>query len=360
MHCHFQQYPSFRAGQGTSVEGNIMVCPDPYRFSSSTGSPSSTSRRRFLSIAGEVGAAGVAAGLFGLPSLQGTKAVQAAAEEPDDSRRVNQAFQARHKAALYQKGLPLPDHSDNGDDDLYQNKIGSYSKGLPHNQLGEVDTHAYSELIRALQTGNPDDFDRIPKGSAVKQVNPQAALAFVLEGPDSHHLGMISPPAFSSARTAGEMVELYWQALTRDVPFSEYGSHPLTAAAAADLSKLSDFHGPKGSGQVTPATLFRGEMAGDLVGPYISQFLWKNIPYGATPIVQRILTTSPGVDYLISYSDWLAVQNGAMAVPAQIDQYESLNLHATNNIVRSNFKRSQFASTGCLTSRDSQPAPGHQ
>jgi hypothetical protein len=95
-----------------------MIRPDPYRFSSSTVSQSSTSRRRFLSIAGEVGAAGVAAGLFGLPSPQGTKAVQAASEEPDDRGRVNQAFQARHKAALYQKGLPLPDHPDNGDDEL--------------------------------------------------------------------------------------------------------------------------------------------------------------------------------------------------------------------------------------------------
>jgi len=296
-----------------------MVRPDPYRFSYSTVSPSSTSRRRFLSIAGEVGAAGVAARLFGLPSLLGSEVVQAAADESADSRRANQAFQARHKAALYQKGLSLPDHADNGDDNLYQNKIGSYTKGLPHNQLGEVDPQAYSELIHALQTGNPEDFDRIPKGGALKQVNPQAALAFVLEGPDSHHLGMVATPALSSARTAGEMVELYWQALTRDVPFSEYDSHPLTAAAVADLSRLSDFHGPKVSGQVTPATLFRGETAGDLVGPYISQFLWKNVPYGATPIIQRILTTSPGVDYLISYSDWLAVQNGAAAGPAQID-----------------------------------------
>jgi hypothetical protein len=173
-----------------------------------------------------VGAAGIAARLFGLPPLSGSKAAQAAeVGAATDRRRANQAFQLRHQAALYQKGLPLPDHPDNGDDDLYQNKIGSYTKGLPHNQLGEVDTDAYRTLIRALETGNPDDFDQIPKGGTVKQVNPQAALAFLLEGPDSHHLGMAAPPAFSSARTAGEMVELYWQALTRDIPFSEWGQN---------------------------------------------------------------------------------------------------------------------------------------
>jgi PAP2 superfamily len=295
-----------------------MVRPDLSRFISSTVSPSATSRRRFLSAVGEVGAAGMAAKLFAF--LPEPKAPQSAeAESATDRQRVNQAFHVRRRAALYQRELPLPDHPDNGDDDLYQNRIGSYTKGLPHNQLGEVDNEAYRALIRALQTGNPDDFDRVPKGGTVKQVNPQAALAFVLEGPDSHHLGMAAPPAFSSARTAGEMVELYWQALTRDVPFSEYDSYPLTAAAAADLSNLSDFHGPKAGGQVTPATLFRGDTAGDLVGPYISQFLWKNVPYGATPIVQKIQTTSPSVDYLISYPDWLAIQDGVATEPAQID-----------------------------------------
>jgi hypothetical protein len=37
------------------------------------------------------------------------------------------------------------------------------------------------------------------------------------------------------------MIELYWQALTRDVPFAEYDSHALTNVAAVDLSKCSDF-----------------------------------------------------------------------------------------------------------------------
>ena len=47
------------------------------------------------------------------------------------------------------------------------------------------------------------------------------------------------------------MVEDYWMALARDIPFSQYGNEPITAAAIADLNKLSDFRGPKVNGKVT-------------------------------------------------------------------------------------------------------------
>ncbi|CAM3862774.1 hypothetical protein ALPO108162_09995 [Alicyclobacillus pomorum] len=87
------------------------------------------------------------------------------------------------------------------------------------------------------------------------------------------------------------MGKLYWRALTRDVPFAEFDTNPLSQAAASDLSKFSDFRGPKVNGNVTTGTLFREKIPGDLVGPFISQFLWKDIPFGATTIVQRYRTT---------------------------------------------------------------------
>lgn len=63
-----------------------------------------------------------------------------------------------------------------------------------------------------------------------------------------------------------------------------------------------------------PESLFRGTTPGDLAGPYISQFLWHDVPYGATPIVQRIGTATPGIDYMSSFDNWLAIQNGAMSM----------------------------------------------
>jgi hypothetical protein len=224
--------------------------------------------------------------------------------------RCEEAYRVRKKAAHFQKKLPRPDYPCNGDEDLFSNKIGNYSKGLPHNYLGEVDLKAYKTLIRSLKTGKPDDFESIPLGGVVKLSNPQAAYAFDLTGPDSHHLGIIAPPSFSSAWEASEMAEDYWQALTRDVPFTDYDTNQLTLAAASDLSKFSDFRGPKANGMVTTGTLFRGVTPGDLIGPYISQFLWKDIPFGSTTIVQRYRTTVAGDDHMTSYEEWLNIQNG--------------------------------------------------
>jgi hypothetical protein len=86
--------------------------------------------------------------------------------------------------------------------------------------------------------------------------------------------------------------------------------------------------GPKVGDTVTPATLFRGFTRGDLVGPYLSQFLLKGtshpvlspppdngvISYGTLGIDQRQRTVLPpgagGADFLTAFADWLAVQNG--------------------------------------------------
>jgi len=158
-----------------------------------------------------------------------------------------------------------PGNPCNGDSELYPTKIGNYSKGLPHNELGEVDLIANGALIRVLSTGESDVFELIPLRGVTKLTDPQAAYAFELAGPDSHHLSIIPPPTLSSAQEASEMAEDYWMALARDVPFTDYGTNPITLAAVADLSKFSDFRGPKVNGVVTPEKLFRGNVPGDLV-----------------------------------------------------------------------------------------------
>ncbi len=234
--------------------------------------------------------------------------------------RIEEAYNIRHRAALLEKKRPRPSHPTNGDEELYANKIASYSKCLPHNDLGEVDLAAYESLIMALKTGNPQDFENIQMGGVVRLVNPQVAYAFELIGPDSHHLGMVAPPSFSSAEEASEMGELYWQALARDVPFSAYGSNSLISDAAADLSNnFSDFRGPKVGGDVTPETIFRGNTAGDLVGPYVSQFLLKDIPYGAITVPQKINTPLPDIDFMTDYDVWLSIQNGSPAGSLSFD-----------------------------------------
>jgi hypothetical protein len=243
--------------------------------------------------------------------------------------RREKAFRIREEAAHFQKRLPLPNHHCNQDEQTLPHKIGNFSKGLPHNSLGEVNLQAYQCFIHALKSGNPIDFEAIPLGGVAKLSNPQAAYVYDLTGPDNHHLAIKAPPSFSSAWEASEIAEVYWQALTRDVSFNTYSTHLLTLTAAADLSKFSDFRGPTVNGLVTTNTLFRGMTPGDLIGPYLSQFLWMDIPFGATTVVQRYQTTVAGDDYMKVYGEWLKIQNGSS--PSAKNRFDTTPRYIRNN-----------------------------
>jgi hypothetical protein len=112
--------------------------------------------------------------------------------------------------------------------------------------------------------------------------------------------------------------EDYWMALARDIPFSRYGNESITAAAIADLDKMSLFRGPKVNGQVTPGTLFRGFTPGDLIGPYLSQFFLLPVTLGTLGVEQKYNTYAPSTDYLTDFTSWLAVQNGQGPFPANV------------------------------------------
>ena len=278
--------------------------------SSSTTEPRLT-RRGFLAGAG-LGSAVLAAGGLGLePAEAGSHATMG--QPMPDASRLSQAYEVRRKAAEHARRLGRAKELANGDETRLPRHIACYSKGLPHDKNGEPDLKAYDVLLKALRSGNPEDFERIPLGGFVKLANPQAALAFDLVGPDGCQLKLAPPPDFAGAEQASEMVELYWHALVRDVPFAEYGSQPLIQKATEDLSRLSAFRGPQRDGRVTPESLFRGGSAGDMNGPYLSQFLWKPIPFTPIKIEQKIRTAVPGLDYMTSFDEWLRIQNGAIA-----------------------------------------------
>ncbi len=287
-------------------------------------------RRRFLKKVG-----GAAAGMWAAQALaisSVTSAEPAHAQEPEPSSRANRAFSLRGNSALEDRNAGYPPHPTNGDEQRYRNRVGNYSKGLPHNSIGEVTPAAYDSLLAAVNSGRPQDFEAIIVGGGTPLVNPQAGLAFDMEGLDSHQFVQGPPPALASARRAGEAVEDYWMALSRDVNFTQYGTDPTALAAAAELSHLSNFRGPRESGQVTPRTLFRGFTSGDVIGPYVSQFLLQPITYGAIPVEQRLNTYLPlsagGTDYLTDTGSWLAVQDGA--APSQQQRVDPTPRHARN------------------------------
>ena len=239
--------------------------------------------------------------------------VQAEAIGPQsDKERAFDAFKLRYGAAVKNLLQPLPAHPNNGDDQFYANRLNSYTKGLPHDANGLVISSAYEALLAALQSGKNGDFELIPMGvnNGNKLRNPQASYSYFLEGKDSHTYTMPAAPSFNSAWQAAEATEVMWQALTRDVPFSDYETDPMIKQAADDLSGMSDFRGPTEAGKVTATSLFRGVGQRETVGPYISQFLLQSIPFGATRVEQKYRVPGEGNDHLTDYAEWLHIQNG--------------------------------------------------
>lgn len=224
------------------------------------------------------------------------------------NERRHEAYQRRVKAAQDQYRVTPPEHTTNGDEQLYPNRIGNYHKGLPHNSLGEVDSAAYSSMLAAVQ--DPTKWDLVIMGGPRKLVNPLGGVAFSIEGLDSHSTKEVPPPTLASAQQASEGVEDYWMALMRDVRFDEYTTHPLAVKAINDLNSMADFRGPKTGGFVTAQTLFRGIASGCNVGPYLSQFFYLDCPLGAAKISQKNIMPTPGTDFMIDWNTFLSIQNG--------------------------------------------------
>jgi hypothetical protein len=250
--------------------------------------------------------------------------------------RQNLARSVRDAATELALRRPHPAHVDNGDETGYRNGagqlsyIGSFHKGLDHDALGEVVPAAYRALLKALRTRSPEAFEAIPLKLGRKLVDPQAGLAFDLEGPDSHAMTMPPAPRLDSAEAAAEMAELYWMALLRDVWFGDFATSADVAAAVASLNGFSDFRGPKIGGVVTRESIFRGSTSGDLAGPFVSQFLLKPIKYGTLRIGQRQRTAVGNTDYLIDFGQWLAVQNGNDVDPASPGTFDGTRRYIRN------------------------------
>jgi hypothetical protein len=256
-----------------------------------------------------------------------------------EERRLS-ALATREQAARLAASRRHPKHVNNNDEVNYPDRpfIGNYSKGLKHDPVGDPEPISYGSLLRALESRDPGDFEEIlqPPG-AVKLTNPQAGLAFDLEGPDAQAVTQPPAPRFDSKQTAAEMGELYWMALARDVSFINYANEAATPDSVIDRAIRSlntEFPQFGGTAPVTVQNLFRGIFLGEQVGPYVSQFLWKGnidprkpdgqgrdadegyITYGSQVIDQRQWTVKgfpqigAAADYLTQFSDWLAVQNG--------------------------------------------------
>jgi hypothetical protein len=240
----------------------------------------------------------------------------------DPAERRKASYRLRIDVAKAELQQPIACQNRNNDENSYGDRRASYSKGLQHDAIGEVSPASFNSFRDALESGLPADFEQVLMGNlggagpapgntpVHRLINPQAGLAFDLEGADAHAVTIAPAPPFASAWQAGEGIENTWMAHLRDVPFRQYAADATAAAAIADLNSASDFRGPKQAGAVTPQTLFRDPFPGCTLGPYLSQFWYRPQSFGIQDIDPRAHCYAPGVDYMTTQADWLACQNG--------------------------------------------------
>ncbi len=274
-----------------------------------TNRPANTTRRSFMGKMGIGSAAAVALAAVPLePLIEGKHGeAEASVVSYNERGRAGASYNYRVNTAQVDDINPgvLPD---NGDYARFSDYSGSWSKCLPHTALGIVSPTAYQSFIYALSTGRFQDFQNIivgnPGGPGFTGTlnGPMAALAFDLEGLDSHATVIPPAPSVSSAQTAAELVEHYWATLMRDVNFTDYATNSIASQASADLNNLSYVRSANSQFPypVTPQNLFRGKIySGDgaLQGPYVSQFMLQPTMLGVQPLsqmYQRIPFGEPG------------------------------------------------------------------
>ena len=268
------------------------------------------------------------------------------------------------------------EHQNNGDEARFQDRrfVGSFTKGLPHDDTGRVaDPEQFQRFRVATHTG---DFFSDPQLKLGKEPetngtinwravdvtlknedkpirgweSPSAGLTFEMHGPDSHSVTMPPAPALDSNdnfdldQLTFEIAEVYWLALLRDVPFNQFqdsGENSDLNDAVKHLNALSWFKNgmptaprlerrqrqlQSGQDTLDKQTIFRGATTGDIVGPYLSQFLLigtpgpENLPdniingliqYGSLKVDQKTISALKGLDHMTTWNVFLDVQDAA-------------------------------------------------
>jgi hypothetical protein len=284
----------------------------------------SSSRRRFLGGLGTAATATIAASVLGKAPAAVAQSNSSSGNSAGLNARVVKSLALRIGAATTDSLVPVPPHTTNGDENRYADHSANYSKGLLQDDIGVVDPAAWASFKKALNSGKNSDFEAIIIGGTRTLNGPQGAYPFDMEGLDSVQFGNApSPgdptglplvPAFdqiSSAAYGAQLIEMYWASLLRDVAFTDYVTNATASAAAAELTTLPNYRGPRDSvGNVTPDLLFRGNFPGETIGPYMSQLMITPTSFGQQPIDQLMNTYLPGIDYMTDTTTFLQVQNG--------------------------------------------------
>src|SRR5215203_1111823 len=200
---------------------------------------SALARRGLLGSAGLALGAAITPGLSPLASVAAQPLEPTPLARPADGALHRRVLEVREACARTTNTVPIAPHRTNDDEMRYPSRIGTDTRGLPHNARGEVDQAAWRALFDACESGDPVDFEKVPLGGTRRLGNPVGTLSVSLSGLDPTQIAIPAPVALASVARAAEAVEVYWQALLRDVPFSEYRDdteHRDVRAACDELS----------------------------------------------------------------------------------------------------------------------------
>ncbi len=297
--------------------------------------------------------------------------------------RQDRARSVRYSAADVAYNRIHPQHVSSGDEQRYRrNKmtggvsenvpslIHSFTKGFQHDVNGFIEEpDDFEEFIRASDSGDIDIIAALhlahkpvswlcniantakPGGADTRGWESMGTgQTFEIEGYDPQALAIPPAPKLWSHELAAEFVELYWMALIRDVPFSDFPTNTLVMDAVKHLNKLewfknrnelglADYERKRKRGYFVTAShaykednIFRANIKGDDIGYHISQFLYVGthsqgkapsedgvdfdasqgyIQYGSIKINQRVRIAKPKKDYMTNWSQWSDIQNAA-------------------------------------------------
>lgn len=247
------------------------------------------------------------------------------------------------------------EHFDNGDEAKFLNQafVGSFTKGLPHDdKTGKIiDSEQFKRFRVAIHSGDffneqqPDlgrNVNSSPRWRAIDLEtkirgweSPSSGLTFEMHGPDSHSVTMPPAPKLGSNELIFELAEVYWLALLRDVHFNQFQAGSDESTLNDAIAYLNAFP-EKGTSrrerrlnstnQLNAQNIFRGATDGDLIGPYLSQFLLIGSPghennqdnvtdgligFGALKIDQKMIPAEFQLDHMTTWNVYLDVQDGA-------------------------------------------------
>lgn len=194
--------------------------------------------------------------------------------------------------------------------------IENFTKAFPHRK-GYVVSEEYEKLISSIKDWDPFGINKIKLGTpgGMLLVNPGNYFDFETLSQYKSQYDFIPPPKMCSKESAGEMVELYAMYLCRDIPFVDFANSYLIAKMSEYLNVLKEFKGPKEDCKVTAQTIFRGDTKGDLIGPYVSQFLYYDVSASLYSFEQKYSAEQTGKDYLETVEQFKSNWSGQVPEP---------------------------------------------